>query len=147
MGRDREALDRSLTGWRKAQEIRAYVGALEAKIESNIVTPDDPSVFERWLESAHWYADFLCPITPTPPPPASLAAPQPANTPVSELDLTSGTRTSLERSTIMVTDGLYELGPNELGERCGEYYCSFYSEVTRVLEGLGYDVSKRRPYW
>ena len=44
----------------------------------------------------------------------------------------------------MDTDELASLTKEELRDRCGKDIWSLYRETTRILEGLGYDISDRK---
>ena len=142
-----DQLEHSAAAWTKADQIRSYLAALQSRVEAGNLPVQDIEGFEQWIEWAHWFADSTCPITKTPARPNLEDTLPPSNLPISELDLTSDAQRCLESSTIKDTDELWTLNRNELTQRCGENLYSLFSEVTRVLEGLGYDVTSRRSLW
>ena len=142
----RKELMEFVEAWENAERIRKYLSAVESKIESNEVAPSDPESFSKWLEWAHWYADMICPITHSKPRDESVEVPECCD--IAELDLTRQTREELARLPIKTTDELYDLDREFFREHCVRRYWSVWNEVTLVLEGLGYDTSKReKSYW
>ena len=128
-------------GWRQANEIRSYLAALRAKIESGAVHPDHPDVFGKWLDSADWYSNFLDPLTPTPDRPDVL--PAPTNLPIDQLDVTRETRAVLPHLGVQDTNELHALGRDQVCKVTQNDW-SIWEEICRLLEGLGYDVSGRK---
>ena len=130
--------------WEKAERIRKYLKTVRTKIESKEVASSDPEGFERWLEWADWYADLVCPITHSRVRKESFDPPE--VTPIKDLEWTSRTRRLLFKTSIETSDDLFALSKEELKEICGVNWFSDWSEVNRVLEGLGYDISGRSRY-
>ncbi|EMI18778.1 hypothetical protein RMSM_04298 [Rhodopirellula maiorica SM1] len=62
---------------------------------------------------------------------------------INDLGVTSKARRSFEQGQISDTDELVRLSKAELNERWGDRHWNLYSETTRILEGLGYDISDR----
>lgn len=139
----RENLDSCVDSWTKSQRIQKYLNALDEAAECGRLEYDDEQ-FQKWREWAQWYAIELCPLTPNLPTPSIHHFPPPQNTPIKELDLTSKARTAFARAKILDTDELASITKDELKERCGERVWSLYDEASRILEGLGYDVSDRK---
>ncbi len=138
-----KSLDSCVDAWVKATRIRDYLSALDAKLAANEVKPTDPEHFPKWRQWAKWYADSVCPVTPTPPRPEIDEPIIRTYKLVGDLDLTSKARQAVERGGISDTDELAALSKEDLKGRCGNAYWNLYSETTRILEGLGYDVSNR----
>lgn len=141
----REGLEAAANSWVKAQHIRSYLAALEEKLAGAELKPCNPESFDHWLKWAHWYADFTCPLTPSGPFPET--SQQPNNTPIYALDLTKKTRETLEKVPAKDTDEICQFDRKQLREYCDSREWIVWNEVTRVLEGLGYDVSGRRGHW
>ncbi|WP_417730842.1 hypothetical protein [Rosistilla oblonga] len=129
--------------WVRAGQIRDYLADLEGKIASQAIKPIDPESFAKWIPWAKWYADSICPITPTPPRPEIDEPITRINKSIEDLDLTAKTRRGLKQGQVSDSDELAELTKHQLEERCGDRYSNMYCEATRVLEGLGYDISAR----
>jgi hypothetical protein len=113
-------------------------------IAEDKIRPSNPETFPEWLEWAKWYADYLDPLTPTPRRDEySIGA---TNTPVSSLDLTRRTRQLVNYLGVADTNALnlVDYQTASAASDCGIY--GSWSEISRVLEGLGYDVSGRRSY-
>jgi hypothetical protein len=128
----------------RSEEIRRYLNSFEFLIAEGKIRPSNPETFPEWLDWAKWYADYLDPLTPTPRRDEySIGA---KNTPASSLDLTRRTRQLVNSLGVADTDALnlvdYRTASAALD---GNIYGS-WSEISRVLEGLGYDVSGRRAY-
>ncbi|WP_149495353.1 hypothetical protein [Roseiconus lacunae] len=136
-------LDSCVDAWVRATQIRGYLSALDAKLAANEVTPTDPDHFPKWRQWAQWYADSVCPVTPTPTRPEIDEPIARTNKRIKELDLTSKARRAFEQGQVGNTDELARLTREELKQRCGDRHWNLYSEVTQILEGLGYDVSDR----
>ncbi len=127
--------------WEDAARITGYLEALANRIEE--VGARDPAAYEQWATWAQWYAASLCPLSPTPPKPDVYGDKPPENQPLAELDLTSEVGRLLNLAQVIDTNELSGLTRSELNERIGKDAWSVYLEVTRVLAGLGYDVSER----
>ncbi|QGQ24714.1 hypothetical protein F1728_19370 [Gimesia benthica] len=139
----RENLDSCVDSWSKSQRIQKYLNALDEAVDCGRLEYDNEQ-FQKWREWAQWYAVELCPLAPNLPAPSIHHVPPPQNTLISELDLTSKARIAFERAKISDTDELASITKDELRERCGEKVWSLYDEASRILEGLGYDVSDRK---
>jgi hypothetical protein len=127
-----------------SEEIRRYLSTFESLIAEDKIRPSNPETFPEWLEWAKWYADYLDPLTPTPRRDEySIGA---TNTPVSSLDLTRRTRQLVNYLGVADTNALnlIDYQTASAAPDCGIY--GSWSEISRVLEGLGYDVSGRRSY-
>ena len=138
-----KALNGHVDSWVRAEQIRGYVSAFEQKIASNEVNANEPEVFAKWMTWARWYADSICPMTPSSPPPEMDEPITHTNTLVTNLDLTAKTRKALEGVEAFDTDTLAQLSRKEIEVQCGSRNYLVYREITRVLEGLGYDVADR----
>jgi hypothetical protein len=66
----------------------------------------------------------------------------PTNTPADQLDLTLHGRMVIDALKVKDTDELSQMPPKKMREAEG-YDTHIWDEYTRVLQGLGYDVSKR----
>ena len=138
-----ESLSSCVDAYVRATNIRTYLSALDTKIAAEQVKPNDPERFPVWREWAQWYADSVCPITPTPPRPEIDELVVRTNRQLKDVELTSKARLAFERGEISDTDELASLTREDLNERCGGRYWGLFSEATRILEGLGYDISNR----
>ena len=128
----------------RSEEIRRYLSSFALLITEGKIRPNNPETFHEWLEWAKWYSDYLDPLTPTPRRDEySIGA---TNTPTSSLDLTRRARQLVNSLGVADTDALnlvdYRTASAALD---GNIYGS-WSEISRVLEGLGYDISGRRAY-
>jgi hypothetical protein len=143
----RQELMENVSRWHDAQRIRAYLTALEQAIEGEKFRPNNPEGCKKWLRWAHWYADSIDPVTRAQRQEETLRGP--TNTPVSDLDLTSYTRPVVESLGAKDTNELWRVSQDKVREACDGKYGNTWNEITRVLEGLGYDVSKRpeASYW
>lgn len=114
-------LNQMVDNWLRAEEIREYMQAVNDRIDSGMVTPQDPLAFEEWRAWVQWYADDLCPLTfAGPSPETKISA---INTPIAELDLTSKTRANVAKLSVMDTDGLFKLSKREIAMQVPE--CSW----------------------
>jgi hypothetical protein len=93
----------------------------------------------EWAES---YADAIDPITRKPLPGFTAQASQ-HNTPVADLDLTFATREVITGLGTPDTDSLWRYSTDDIRKACDGRYSPVWNEISRVLEALGYDVSKR----
>jgi hypothetical protein len=141
MEQRRTNLEACAENWRKSQEIRSYLAALEATIESGTLRAVAPAHFPEWLSWAKWYADFIDPLTPTPTREEYIKPPM--NVPSRELDLMRRTRSLVNAICVEDADALFRLDHKAVRAASDRYAWSAWSEIGRVLEGLGYDVSKR----
>ncbi|MGE0769933.1 MAG: hypothetical protein AB7L90_26135 [Hyphomicrobiaceae bacterium] len=141
MERRRTHLEACAENWRKSREIRDYLVALETAIESNSLELAEPAKFPDWLRWAKWYADYLDPLTPTPIHDEYLKPP--VNRKVEQLDLTRHTRTIVECLGVADADALSQIDRSTVHAASQQYGWRAWSEISRVLEGMRYDVSKR----
>ena len=116
-----------------------YLRALCARVESGQYVP------KAW---ATRYCDAIDPLGAGRH--AEDTAPPPQNTPAQALDVTSELRIALKQLAVADSDGLSRVSLEQLrtarnGGRCG----GIWNEITRLLQGLGYEVSKRPDgsYW
>lgn len=137
----RQQLLQDADRWHQAEKIRSYLEALEKRIESGEIRPSDPESFNRWLEWAKWFADDMDPMVQTSSRQQELIAAQ--NTPVADLDLTSQARDFVTLFKIKDSDELLLVPEDEVREATG-WNSEVWRELTRVLEGLGYDVANRK---
>lgn len=114
---------------------------LEAAIDSKSVAPPNPEKFGLWLEWAHWYADAICPITPTRPRESSVENPE--NLPIQDVEFTRQTGAVIELLPCENTDELFEMERNDVRSYCDDKIWWVWREINLVLEGLGYDLSDR----
>lgn len=132
--------------WEDAERIRGYLAAMREAVESGRRRPQDEHAFRRWMAWAEAYADSIDP-TVRGPLPGEPQTPGPENTPVAQLDLTSGTRIVVERLGVQDTDALWRKTKDEVRKACDGRAGGVWDEINRVLEALGYDVSKRERLW
>jgi hypothetical protein len=133
--------------WHEARSIREYLDAVKSALDAGEVKPREPDAFEQWFEWAHSYADFIDPVRRAVIPVETIDGP--ANTPSAELDLTSGARQIIGTLGVRDSDALALKGEDEVRGACNRGAGAVWNEITRVLEGLGYDVSRRAEakYW
>ncbi len=140
----REQLKISVDRWHEAERIRHYLSVFETEFSAGNWRPRNEGAFRRWLKWAFWYADHIDPLIRAEPMPEEVEPP--ANTPIEQLEWTRHTRPVLERLGVRDTDALHALREEEILAAEGEGRRGAWSEVCRVLEGLGYDMAGRR-YW
>jgi hypothetical protein len=136
----RQQLLQDADRWHQSQKIREYLAAMEKRIESREIRPTDPDRFPAWMDWAKRFADDMDPMVQAPPrekPPTEAK-----NTPVGELDLTSRARNLMSQLGIEDSDALL-LVPHEKVQKLAGWNSGVWQELTLVLEGLGYDVTKR----
>jgi hypothetical protein len=132
--------------WEDAERIRGYLSAMHEAVASGRRKPQDDASFQQWMEWARAYADSIDP-TVRGPLPGEPEAPGPENTPTKNLDLTSDTRAVIERLEVKNTDALWGKTKDEVRKASEDYSGAAWNEINRVLEALGYDVSKRERSW
>jgi hypothetical protein len=138
----RQDLMQEVEQWHEARKIRSYLGELKAAVERGDWTPGNAEQFQEWMDWAVSYADAIDPISRKPLPAFTAQASQ-RNTPVADLDLTYVTRGVLTRLGTPDTDSLWRYSMDDVKEACEGRYSPVWNEISRVLEALGYDVSKR----
>jgi DNA-directed RNA polymerase alpha subunit len=133
--------------WHDARRIREYLDAVQESVTSGRVRANDAERFKTWLEWARRYADSIDPAVRAELP--GEVAVGPTNTPFSELDVTSHTRPVLSKLGIKDTDELWRVTEEKLRAACQGRAGAVWDEITTVLAGMGYDVSKRKSgaYW
>lgn len=141
--RRREQLKTDVDSWHEAERIRHYLSVLDAEIGAGNWKPHNEDAFRSWMKWAFWYADHIDPLIQAEP--SAEENKQPANTPVEQLEWTSHTRPIVERLGVRDTDALYRLRDVQITAEEGRGRSGALDEVRRVLEGLGYDISRRRP--
>ena len=145
----RQTLMEDVSRWHDARRIREYLVALQQALASGQIHAHDSERFKQWFEWAQRYADSIDPAMRAKLPDETVDGP--ANTPIAELDVTSHTRPVLLKLGVKDTDELWCVKDEQLRAACQGHgrAGAVWDEVTRVLEGLGYDVSKRpsASYW
>jgi hypothetical protein len=132
--------------WEDAERIRGYLAAMHRAVESGRHRPQDEDAFSQWMAWAEAYADSIDP-TIGKSLPSEPHASEPENTRVAQLDMTSGARIVVERLDVEDTDALWHKTEAEVRDACDGRASGIWNEILRVLEALGYDVSKRRHAW
>jgi hypothetical protein len=138
----RQELDQEADRWHRAQRIREYLKALQAAISEKKLHFQDEKAFQRWFDWAQNYVDAIDPTIRAKLP--AEIAPEPTNTLVGDLDVTSHTQPVLMRLGIANTDDLVKVGDAQVRTACQGKVADVWDEITRVLEGLGYDVANRK---
>ena len=101
----------------------------------------NPDQYREWLDYVKWYADSVDPFQETQPRPEE---PQKAkNLPVDQLDLTSYLRPVVQALGVKDTDELFQVNEPRVEQVVKGYDDKAWTEICRVLEGLGYDMSER----
>jgi hypothetical protein len=137
----RQDLIQEVDRWYEAERVRAYLQALQDAVAAGKIGFATEDAYRRWMEWALQYADSIDPLVRLAHP-QETAAP-PISTPVDQLDVTSGLRAVLERLGAKDSDELWHVPKERLQQACSGKFGNLWNEITRVLEGLGYDVSKR----
>lgn len=132
--------------WHRARSIREYLQAIQMQVDGGDITPADPEHLQRWVEWASWYADVLDPLADAGTSPYPSVPPKPVNTPIDDLDLTERIRPIIEALGITDSDALYRVDRKALRNAARDGADWPWSEICRVLDGLGYDVSDRQ-FW
>lgn len=141
----RQELMELVSRWHAARQVRAYVDDLTRSVEAGRWRVNDEEAFSTWIDWARRYADSIDPILNAPLP--GEAAVGPKNTPLAELDLTSQTVPVLAALSVMDTDQLARVTGEQLRSVAGRHISHVWSEITRVLAGLGYPTSNRHDVW
>jgi hypothetical protein len=143
----RQQLSQDAERWRHARGIREYLDAVTAALESNQVKPRDAEAFGEWFEWAKAYVNSIDPMRQGILPSETIDGP--TNTPIADLDLTHAARALMGTLGVSDTDQLWRKCDEEFRKACPQKGGALWNEITRVLEGLGYDVSKRQTahYW
>lgn len=142
----RQSLMQQTEQWHEARRIREYLAALKQAIESGEWHFTDEQSGKEWFQWATRYADSIDPLTISTA--SQYQADGPTNTPVGDLDMTSHARRVVAQLEIKDTDGLWKVTEDQV--RSTHASGPVWKEFNRVLEGLGYDVSKRQRdyyYW
>jgi hypothetical protein len=115
---------------------------LKAAIERGDWQPANKAQFQEWMNWAVAYADAIDPICRKPLP-SFVAQAAKKNTQIEDLDLTFVTREVVSRLGAADSDSLWRCSREDVRKACEGRYSSVWIEISRVLETLGYDVSKR----
>lgn len=137
----RQDLHRDVDRWHEAERVRGYLAALGRAVEAGQYVPPDRAAFDRWLAWAARYADAIDPLVGVRHPEDVPPAPQ--NTAAEALDVTSYLRPVLKRLGVPDSDSLARVSKEQMREVGDGSYGRIWNEVTRVLQGLGYDVGNR----
>lgn len=137
----RTKLLEDVAAWKKAGEIRSYLSAIRANLDTGNLRMTDEQKFAAWIDWATWYADCIDPLTPTPPRTEFVI--RPTNTLTAELDLTTKGRAVIEQLGAHDTDELYKVEASAVEKLCGYWRTAQWNEICRVLEMLGYEVTNR----
>jgi hypothetical protein len=141
----RQELMESVGRWHAAQQIRAYLDDLTRSVEDGRSRINDENAFKTWMDWARRYADSIDPIRSAPLP--GDVAIGPKNTPIADVQLTSYTAPALAALNVKDTDQLARVTGEQVRSVAGRHISDVWSEITRILAGLGYPVSKRRDVW
>lgn len=137
----RQELMQNVNRWTDAQRVREYLAALKSAVDAGHFRPANEQNFAAWFEWASQFADSIDPVIGGPLPEGRLAERQ--NIACSELDLTATTRRVVNKLGATDTDALWKLNQDAVRACCEGKFGPVWNEITRVLEALGYDVSKR----
>ena len=137
----RQELMQNVQRWVDAQRVRGYLASLKAASEAEEWKPSDQQQFEKWFGWATRFANSIDPVISAPIP--ETKSPERKNIAVCELDLTVATRRIVERLGVANTDELWKQKQDQVRTACDDKFGPAWNEITRVLEALGYDVSKR----
>jgi hypothetical protein len=138
----RESLVTDADKWHQVERIRAFLGAMRAAVAAGKMRVTDEQIYAEWSDWASWYADHVDPLIRAKLRPAAL--PPPTNKPISELDLTFRCRDVLIQLGIADADSMYKLTEDQILAVEKQRPHWVWSEVCRVLEGLGYNMPKRQ---
>lgn len=133
----RLSLSREVRAWQRARLIREFLAAVHERDVREGVVPS-----ERRAEALGWsarYADHIDPLLRGPPPTAGL---QPSDVSLAEVELTRDGRRAVEALGVTTAKQLSAVTREQLRTAVRNEYGP-WAEFTRVLEGLGYDVSER----
>jgi len=137
----RQDLMQNVRRWVDAQQVRAYLADVQAVVEAGKCRVSDAEQFRNWFEWASQFADSIDPIVQGSLPEGCQQGHQ--NVATSELDLTAATRCAVDTLGVADTDALCQQSQDAVRNACEGRFGPVWNEITRVLEGLGYDVSKR----
>lgn len=137
----RQELKQHVDRWHDARRIRDFLEALKAAIDSGQWQPKDKQRFGTWFDWATRFADSIDPIVNRHLPESRPLAPQ--NISIDNLDLTAATRVVVAKLGIEDTNTLWKQQQDAIRKVCEGKFGPVWNEITRVLKGLGYDVSTR----
>ncbi|HTV49191.1 MAG TPA: hypothetical protein VMG59_12185 [Phycisphaerae bacterium] len=140
----RESLAVQVDRWHYAERIRAYLKAINQFVESGEMRIIDERNFREWSEWASWYADSLDPLFKVAPRPE--VAKPPTNKLLDEFDITPRTKSVLIALGVQDAESMHKITQKQIDEIETQYPGVVWSEICRVLEALGYDVSGRNCY-
>ncbi len=138
----RQDLMQKVHRWLDAQHVRGYLQDLRTAIAADKLQPVDAERFEEWFNWASRFANFIDPIVQGPLPEGNAMSHQ--NIAISELDLTAAARRVVDCLGVADTDSLWTTSQEAVRDACDGRFGPVWNEISRVLEGLGYDVSKRQ---
>jgi hypothetical protein len=143
----RQMLMQNVQRWLDAQNVRGYLKDLKSALETGRCKPIDSDQFEDWFAWASQFADSIDPIVRGSLPEINRRGHQ--NVASAELDLTTAARRTVDSLGTPDTDSLWRETRDAVRSACDGRFGPVWNEITRVLEGLGYDVSKRQdvPAW
>lgn len=137
----RVSLSDQVVRWRHAQDIRAYLAAMDHAIRTGVTKPINEDSFGKWFGWAKWYANHIDPLIQAPiPTEDNGVSPNPT---LDKLDLTSLTKAVLKSMDVHCADDLTRVTYEEIKARVEASY-SVWEEICRVLEGLGYRPAGRQ---
>jgi hypothetical protein len=137
----RQQLMQNVDRWHNAERVRAFLTALKEAVNAGQWRPKDENQFATWMEWAERFANSMDPLFV-----GSIAegkSTAPKNTGVAELDLTTATKSAINDLGVADTDALWKQNQDAVRKASDGNFGSVWNEITRVLEGLHYDVSKR----
>lgn len=137
----RKELHDYVQAWKSANEIRAYLADVREKISKETVRIENEDVHSRWIDWASWYADSIDPLIQAPPQSESIDSP--TNTLVSDVEVTRRTKTFIASLGASNTDDLFRIGIEESDQKYNSWSNKEWTEICRLLEGLGYDTRER----
>jgi hypothetical protein len=139
---NRQKLMEHVKRWHDAERVRGYLKAVQAALDAEQIQPFNPDAFQQWFEWAKRYADSVDPIVQAQLPEEAPVGP--TNKPATALDLTRRARAFVSKLKIEDSAGLAEVTDEQMRGESGYFDRELWNEICRVLEGLGYDTSKRR---
>lgn len=137
----RQDLMQNVRRWVDAQQVRAYLTDVQSAVEAGKCRVTDAEQFRKWFDWASQFADSIDPIVQGSLPEGSQGGHQ--NVATSELDLTAAARCAVDVLGLPDTDSLWQQSQDAVRNACEGRFGPVWNEITRVLDGLGYDVSKR----
>jgi hypothetical protein len=137
----RQEMMQAVGQWEDGRRIRRYLRALRAAIDRGDIHPANAPEFEPWFEWASAFADGIDPLKAAAV--GRVVALAPKTTAVADLDVTARARAVLTKLGIADSDDLWKQSQDSIRSASEGRFGQTWNEFTRILEGLGYDVSKR----